>query len=51
MNNAVIKEGLIAMLNAAKENLAKYEASGDERAIVAGRGMVADFERVIAELG
>lgn len=51
MNNAAIKEGLIAMLNAAKANLAKYEASGDERAIAAGRGMVADFEKVIAELG
>jgi hypothetical protein len=51
MNNAVIKEGLIAMLNAAKENLAKYEASGDERAIVAGHFMVADFEKAIAELG
>jgi hypothetical protein len=51
MNIEVIKEGLIEMLNAAKANLAKYEASGDERAIAAGRGMVADFEKAIAELG
>lgn len=51
MNIEVIKAGLNEMLKAAKANLAKYEASGDERAIAAGRGMVADFEKAIAELG
>jgi hypothetical protein len=51
MNNSALIEGLTAMLEAAKANLAEYEASGDERAIAAGRGMVADFEKVIAELG
>jgi hypothetical protein len=51
MNIEVIKAGLTAFLNAAKANLAEYEASGDERAIAAGRGMVADFEKAIAELG
>jgi microcompartment protein CcmL/EutN len=50
MNKEVIKAGLIEMLNAAKANLVKYETSGDERAVVAGRGMVADFEKAIAEL-
>jgi len=51
MNNDVIKAGLMSMLEAAKANLAKYEASGDERAVTAGRGMVADFEKAIADLG
>jgi hypothetical protein len=51
MNNEVIKAGLMSMLEAAKTNLVKYEASGDERAVAAGRGMVADFEKAIAELG
>jgi hypothetical protein len=51
MNNETIKAGLMALLEAAKSNLAAYEASGDERAIVAGRGMVADFEKAIAKLG
>ena len=50
MNNSALIEGLTAMLEAAKANLAEYEASGDERAVIAGRGMVADFEKVIAEL-
>jgi hypothetical protein len=50
MNNEVIKAGLMSMLNAAKANLAAYIASGDKRAIAAGRGMVTDFEKAIAEL-
>lgn len=36
-------------LAAAKENLARYIEMGDERAIVAGEGMVSDFERLIEE--
>jgi hypothetical protein len=51
MKNESVKAGLISMLNAAKANLAKYESSGDDRAIAAGRGMVTDFEKAIAELG
>jgi hypothetical protein len=50
MNKDVIKAGLVSMLNAAKANLASYEASGNERAIAAGRGMIADFEKAIANL-
>lgn len=51
MNIEIIKAGLMSMLEAAKANLAEYESSGDERAISAGRGMVAEFEKAIAELG
>jgi hypothetical protein len=39
------------MLEAAKANLVKYEASDDERAISAGRVMVAGFEKAIAAFG
>ena len=45
-----MKEALISMLNAAKENLKRYEEMGDENAIRAGKLMVSDFEAVIAEL-
>lgn len=51
MNNTAIKEYLVSMLNAAKSNLAKYEADGDdERAIIAGKSMVEMFETEIAAL-
>jgi len=36
-------------LAAAKENLARYIEMGDERAIIAGEGMVSDFEQLIEE--
>lgn len=50
MNNAAIKEYLVSMLNAAKANLIKYEADGDERAVIAGKSMVEMFEIEIAVL-
>ncbi len=36
---------IATLLQAARENLAKYEAMGDERAIRVGRKMVARLER------
>ena len=46
-----MKKALISMLNAAKENLKRYEEMGDENAIRAGKLMVSQFESAIADLG
>ena len=43
-----MKEALIQMLEAARENLKSYEAMGDEAAIRAGKLMVEKFEKILA---
>jgi hypothetical protein len=45
-----MKNALLEMLNAAKANMKSYEESGDENAIRAGKLMIAEFEKAIAEL-
>jgi cell fate (sporulation/competence/biofilm development) regulator YmcA (YheA/YmcA/DUF963 family) len=43
-------EGIKEYIKACEENIVKYKAMGDEKAVKAAEGMIADFEECLKEI-
>ena len=45
-----MKQGLLDYIASCEENIARYKAMGDEKAVKAAEGMIADFKKVLETL-
>jgi len=45
-----MKEQILAYIAACEENIAKYKECGDDRAVAAAEGMIADFQKILEGL-
>jgi cell fate (sporulation/competence/biofilm development) regulator YmcA (YheA/YmcA/DUF963 family) len=43
-------EGIQNYIKACEENIVKYKAMGDEKAVKAAEGMIADFKKCLEEI-
>ena len=43
-------EGIKEYIKACEENIVKYKAMGDEKAVKAAEGMIADFKECLKEI-
>ena len=45
-----MKQGLLDYIAACEENIVKYKAMGDEKAVAAAEAMFADFQKILETL-
>ena len=45
-----MKQGLLDYIAACEENIVKYKAMGDEKAVAAAEAMIVDFQKILETL-